>query len=47
MQDPDPVGSGVFWVIRIRIRILKTGSADPNLDPKKWTGSATLERQVR
>ena len=32
-QDPDPVGSGLFWVSRIRIRILKTGSADP--DPKK------------
>ena len=41
-QDPNPVGSGLFWVtrIRIRIRILKTGSADP--DPKKWSGSATL-----
>ena len=27
---------------RIRIRIFKTGSADPDRDPKKWTGSATL-----
>ena len=34
-EDPDPVGSGIFWVnrIRIRIRIYKTGSEDP--DPKK------------
>ena len=30
-QDPDPVGSGIFWV-----------TADPDPDPKKWTGSATL-----
>ena len=30
-KDPDPVGSGLFWVTRIRIRIhiFKTGSADP------------------
>ena len=30
-KDPDPVGSGLIAVSRIRI--LKTGSADP--DPKK------------
>ena len=32
-KDPGPVGSGLFWVTRIRINIFKTGSADP--DPKK------------
>ena len=31
--EPDKVGSGLFWVTRIRIRNLKTGSADP--DPEK------------
>ena len=33
-MDPDPVGSGLFWVTRIwiRIHILKTGSADPDLE---------------
>ena len=40
--DPDPVGFCLFWVTRIRIRSLKTGSADPDPDSKKWTGSATL-----
>ena len=35
MPDPDP-----DFQNRIRIRIFKTGSADPDL--KKWTGSATL-----
>ena len=42
--DPDPVGSGLFWVtlIWIRIRILKTGSADPDSDLEKMDrGSAT------
>ena len=29
------VGSGLFWVIRIQIRILKTGSADPDRIRKK------------
>ena len=31
--NPDPVGSGLFWATRIRIRNRKTRSADP--DPKK------------
>ena len=33
--DPDPVGSGLHWVNRIGIWILKTGFVDPDPDPKK------------